>query len=962
MSYQPTPVGIKPISPAVQFTDNTIHTRILQNNTQYAAKGANAAYGAQTDSVADPFQKLSSYENGVQEGGRILIGWILDGTPIVNSYRVHLEKAICPILATAVCGTTQGFFGPTELQHYCLGTCVMVMWHDKINKYYIIGAIPDPYDTGKRAVNPYITQASRKRVDEAHKVHVKQPNSSNLANYSALKPFDATLGGEWGAVSTTGVAVTVDDFMAQLSVNEFCGVFSFYHDSLLRVAGTQFQLWTAGHERDAFMDQAEYNDIQGYTAFPWEAVGVLTPGQPTIKEFQFEDIHCPNAKPYFAHWESKNLYQQPYHRTQHFYGYLGQGGRSVLHAPPEGVNIWTYEKTGGDGAGKVYEATVRSQDYENPCTGGGGSDPDTNTMELKPCVGLHEDNIAMDGRRFIASAKGIVLAKRMLLPMPTRLRRPEDRKGDDAETNYKACGKTGAGPEHEITGDIKTSGDHPHLQRASAVLDLHGYLFNYAGLHPFHWHTKDFKLWQQSELKHAQYNHKIPSFSTLKSKMYLPEPQPKQIRVDHRYKTQKFYESESSISLLEDGSVVITDGYGAEIKMSAGCLTLSAPGDVWLKSGRSTQLWSGADCIVRAVDDVDISTTEKNVRIKSEQNLMLLAGNDSSQKEGGVLIESRAKSPVYKFEECGDDVIFGGIVLRAPQSEVVALGEKIYLRTGGGGSKIKPGNITIDAGRGEADIVTKSNNLFNYVGRDGQILHFFRAGADDETKKANAFRSSATLLCGPVMTDRDIIAGGNMILDGSVLCANPNAHIFTGQAAKGLIFVAPCDGDCADAALPALDTVKNLIEKELPDIADQIDDQMLEQLWYQTGRPGNAETMDIMEFSFRTDEQYKIPDFLLFEDRWQQMARLTDDIPKRWTEKPVTNVSCGPTYPFPGKKWLESDGFAMVDFNIITIAGGSIRDKDRGSQGTLAEEYRNPEFKEIQKQKINGMYPIVGRD
>jgi hypothetical protein len=445
--------------------------------------------------------------------------------------------------------------------------------------------------------------------------------------------------------------------------------------------------------------------------------------------------------------------------------------------------------------------------------------------------------------------------------------------------------------------------------------------------------------------------------------MYLPQAQPKEIYVDHRYKTQKFYETECSISLLEDGSVVISDGYGSEIKMSAGCLTLSAPGDVWIKSGRSSQIWSGADCIVRAVDDVDISTTEKSIRIKSEQNLFMLAGNDSSSKQGGVLIESRAKSPTYDFEKCGDDVLFGGIVLRAPKSEVVTLGENIYLRSGGGGSKIKPGNITIDAGRGEGDLVTKSNNMFNFVGQRGQILHFFRDSIEDDVKKANLFSQSATFLCGEVSCSEDIIVGGNTLMKGSVLCADRNSHIFTGMAAKGLIFVAPCDGDCADAVLPAIDTLKEFQTTLLPGIGDQIEKQELTALWYNDGRPGSAKIMDSMEFSFRTDEQYKIPDFLLFEDRWQQMARLYGTIPKKWTEKKVTNSACGETWPFPGKKWLvDEDAFAKLDLSIVVNAGaGALRDKDRGNQGTLAEDYKNPKFKEIEKQKINGLYPIIGR-
>jgi hypothetical protein len=967
MPQQPTPVGISPEGRSQPQIDYSRGTRQHQRETGSSRTG-NAAYGAQTHAVMDPEMKLVGFETGFQDSGRLVIGWIVDGTAIANAYRVQVEKGTCPVVATALSQSSAVPIGATTINSYAPGTCVVMMHHDKTRQGIILGALPDVLDTEEQARHPYVTLASRKRVDDCHKKYIKQKFGGQILDWSNWRPFDGTLGGEWGAVSTTGLAITLDDFMAQISVNEACGVFAFYHDSFLRVAGQSLQVWTAGSEREAIMDQAEYNDYQGYNAYPWEAAGLIEPGQEVIKQFEKDSYLCPEGRPYYGRWEPYNAYQQPYHRTQHFYGYLGQGGRNVLHAPPEGVPRWTYMAGEKGSEGQIYESAINTQTgSKRECNK--GDDIDYTPMELKPCMGFHEDNVAMDGRRFIASAKGITFAKRMLLPMPTRIRRPEDPQGDDADKNYKAGGKSGKGPDHEITGDLATNGDHPHLQRASCLLDLHGYLFNYAGLHPFHWHTKDYKLWQQSEIKYADervYNHKVPDYNILKGKMYLPQPEPKELYVDHRYKKQKFYESECFVSLLDDGSVVIGDGYGSEIKMSAGCLVLSAPGDVWIKSGRSSQIWSGADCIIRSVDDIDMSTTNKNIRIKSEQNIMMLAGNDE-KKPGGVLIESRAPSPTYQFEECGDKVVMGGIVLRAPKAEVVGLAERVYLRTGGGGSEtIKAGSITLDAGRGESEIITKSKNMYQYVGMEGKIYQFFRDGIEDEVKKANSFSKDFTLLCGPIGCNADLILGGFGLFKKSIVVGSekePPHHIFTTAAAKGLTQVAPCDSDCHDKIEPALDAIIKLIEETLPKTADDIEEQWLDKLFYEEGRPGNARTMDIMEFSFRTDEQYKIPDFLLFEDRWQQMARLFGKLDKTWTEKKVKNVSCpNGTWPFPGGQFLEDpNGMALTGYNILTSDGEGLYDADRGAQGSLSGPYRDPKFKELQKQKINGNYPIIGR-
>jgi hypothetical protein len=955
----PKPVGITPGSGHQHSYDQTQTARRIQNNTQFSSRTGTAAYGAQLQAVADPNTKLAGFKQGFQDTGRLCTGWIVDGTSIANCYKVFVEKSRAPIIAAALSGTSHVCFGASSVNTYAPGTSVILMVHDKVGQAYILGSVPNVLDVGKRAYHDYISQASRKRVDDCHKKYIKEPMNGQMVDWSSWRPWDATLASEWGAVSTTGIAISIDDFMLKAAVNEFCGLYGFYHDSLLRVAGYNFQLWTAGSERDAYMDQAECNDLQGYSPYPWEAVGLIEPGIPMINEYEPKDYQCALAKPYYSHWENKHEFQQPYHRTQKFFGYLGQGQRSVVHSPPDGLQRFTYKPGSSGSPSPPFESSVKGKDGLSPDCGG-GPDKERDYQE-KPVKGLHEDNVAMDGRRFISSAKGIVISKRMLLPMPHRIKRPESGDGDDAEKNYKAASKYGSGPDHKITGDIKTTDDtYPNMQRAAALLDMHGYLFNYAGIHPFYWHEKDFKTWEQSELQYADVNHRIPNFGQLKGSMYLKEQTPRKLKIDHRYNTQNFYETECSISLLEDGGVVISDGYGAEIRMSGGCLILSAPGDVWMKSGRHTQAWSGGDCIIRAKEGVDISTTDRNIRIKSEQNVMILAGNDSSEREGGVLIESRANNPIYEFEQCGDDVIFGGIVLRAPKSEVVSIGHRIYMRTGGGGSSIPPGNITIDAGKGEAELVTKSNNIFHYMGEGGRMYHFFRASADEDTVKANMFSKSFTLLAGPLGVDKDIISNGAGLFKKSLLVSK--GHILTEAASKGAIFVGPCDEECQGKINEAIDKIRDLVDKELPDIGDQIDEEMLEQLWYGDKRPGNTRLMDIMEFTFRTDEQYKIPDFLLYEDRWQQMARLMGDIPERWTEKPVKSKACEETWPFPGKKWLnEEPAYVEQDFNIVEMAGGGLRDKDRGKAPGLAGEYASPEFKSNDKKIINGYYPIIGR-
>lgn len=952
----PNSGGLNPSRPAPPY-DPTAQTRRLQDRTEYGSRTGTAAYGAQLYPVSDPNCKLVGYKTGFQDTARLCLGWIIDGTGIANCYRVQVEKHHTPVMATTITSTSNTCFGATEITSFAPGTPVIVMLHDKVGLAQIVGAAPTILDIGYRGYHDYITQASRKRVDDCHKKYLKMPEAGQVSDCSAWRPIDGTLASEWGAITTTGMGITLDDFMVRMGVNEFTGVFGFYHDSLLRVSGYNMQVWTGGSERDAYVDQGEYNDTQGYAPYPWEAMGILQPGTDMVQEYGVKTYLCPKGKPWYAHFENKHEFQQPYHRAQVFMGYLGQGGRNVVHAPPTGIDRWTYKPASLSSPGSVFDSQLNSTLGTPPQCESGADKLSDFPNESTPAYGLFEENTGLDGRHFMASAKGITIAKRMLLPMPTRLKRPEAGDGDDAETNYKAASKHGSGPEHKITGDLQANDDFPNLQRASGVLDLHGYLFNYSGLHPFYWHTKDYKTWEQDELKYAEYNQVVPDYAQLKGSMYLKQPEPKQLEIDHRYKQQDFYETEAYISLLEDGSVVIGDGYGAEIKMSGGCLTLSAPGDVWVKSGRHAQTWAGGDVIQRANGNVDISTTEKSVRIKAEKNVMVLAGNDSEGSDGGVLIESRAKTMEYDFEKPGDEVKFGGVVLRAPNSNVVNLAHQIYLRTGGGGSEIKAGNITIDAGRGEADLITKSQQFFNYIGEDGQVIHFFRSSADSDTQRANYFSRTSTLLAGPGFVDGAFLAGGPIIAKGSVI-AGEGACV----ARDGAPFVAPCTGDCPGQVADALETMRQYADQIIPDIGDAVDETYLEGLWYDDKQPGNARVMDIMEFSFRNDNQYRVPDFMLYEDRWQQLARLSGKIPDTWTEKPVKSKVAGETYPFPGRqKLIEDDAFVTQNFTIVENSGGNLRDKKRNSgSGDLAAEYATPKFDSSQKKQINGVYPIIG--
>jgi hypothetical protein len=952
----------RPAPPALSLNnvvDTGAEARRLRSASLYSDPTSSAGFNSGRNAIQDPQSSVVNFANGLTTlTNQIAYGIILDGSSLVNCYRVSLDSGI-EITATPLITGSPGCLGTTPISTYMPGTRVVVALNSRDGMSTILGAQASHTELVSQAVHDYISPFTRLRVDDCHKKLIKQEDAGGYANCNTGRPLDATHASEWGAISTTGAAITLDDFMLRASINEVCGMYAFYHDSLLRLAGYNYQFWSGGHEREAFVDQGEYNDYQGYTPYPWENLGCLINTVTPVQQYEPENYMSFMGQPWYCRWENKHEFAQPYHRTIDFYGYLGQGYRKIVQAPPTGIQRWTYDTKTGTEPERPFDSAAQ----DGQSSGSKGPTKETENAVTKPSSTLAEQNIGLDGRMCFSSAKGITLLKRVLLPSINRAKRPENiEDGDDTQTNYRAAGLEGAGPEHPITGDIETTNaDYPNLQRAAAVMDLHGYLSNYAGIHPFYWHAKDYKTWEQTKHTVAKVNQRIPTFSSLRSNMYLSETAPKKIKIDHRYNEQNYYESESFISLLDDGGIVIGDGYGAEIRMTGGCIFLSAPGDVWLKGGRDVQTWAGNDAIVKANKSVDISSTKESVRIKAEQHLMLLGGNEQATT-GGVLIESKTRGIDYDFTQAGDNTRFNGILLRAPAANVVTHSKSLYLKTGSDNGAIeRGGHVMIDVENGSKDMIVRSRNFYHYLETGGSVFHFF--GQDDETQKANYFRKDFSLLSGRLATERDLIVGGGILCENNVLVAK--GHIATEQASRMTFpLVAPLKEDDQNKIKDAIQQLRKAIDADIPDAANDIRDNLIQVNWLDDNRAGNEDALVFMGFSFRTDEDYGVSKFELYEDRWQQMARLGNQEPEKWTEKGVKiNVAPFITYPFPGKKWLTDEtAYREQDLNIAEFADDGFRDKDRKEAPDLDEAYKTPRFKEPAAGKnIDGNYPIIPR-
>ncbi len=896
---------------------------------RFANRSLEAQFGVpgpfnQSRPVTDPQNQTSSSLHSFDVTARIIYGIITDCTAIGNVYRVQLEKAKQTVVAIYGSRTSNAIFGAREVTTLQPGSLVTCVWHEQMPYAQILTVLPPAGTAANLSQHAIIHGASRARVDEAHKRPFRMDSNGNIPASLAGRPFDAITCGETGWITETGLKAFVDSFMALFGVDEGCQISFHYHDMLCRLSAYQLQLWTSVRETESLNDQDESQDWTGYAMYPWENLGLAARADPTIIN------SAPSWQlklPHYGKMEPIDDYLMPWHREREFHGYLGQGGKHCVIAPPV-----EFTDNGDKGSINAIDMSQGARTQHTSYIGGSGA-----IDAHHP--GLFDRFITADGRYCLQSAKGISLVKRATIMLPTRRRRPEEPQGDDPQ-NYKFSGVLGGGAEHKVTGDIETTGTHSGFSRAMGILDMHSYFFNYVGVHPFFYHAADYKLYEESQATWTDgVSAETPDFTKLASEQYIdPEDYQKTWQIDHRYGEQKFYTLSSGFDLQDDGSIMIGDGYGASMRMVGGGIELSAPGDIWIKPGRNANIWAGHDVAIRAKHSWDITATEADGRLKAEKNLMLLSGNNG---EGGTLIESRGFGQSYNFDTPGEQSQFGGVVIRSPKAPFVVWSNAVYVRTGGPG--ISAGPIVLDANRGKGSVSVYAEIYHNYL-NNGMFWHF---NTNEETVAGPSamISSTSTLLPGDMCLKGSLVADGSGIFNGSVA----TTHSF---AAVNAPLVGKLEGDSLHSVQEALSQCREFIEQKIPaDVGQKYMDALLKPRIYNAQKPGNDDVILKTEFSLRTQEDYKTEDFKLYEDRWQQLGRLTGKANAKWHERSVL-FQGQDTYPYPGKESFQSSS-AFIQQNLTIFDAPAGRSKDRGSQPDLSSAYSDPKFGDSRPTGLN---------
>ena len=843
--------------------------------------------------LSDPSRRFAQSLTSPDVAGRVLIGKVAFVLPNLHWYRVQLPD-LRGVIGCCL-GSESAFtpFGPATTGTIPPNSRVVVYIPPRAMTGVILCALPPQQQDGRLLCPDWIVQASgaggyRSTVYTTPLSQFHRGGGARVFN--ANRPIDAT-SLDWGKMTETGVGIHVDAYMTFMRVNEACELTLHYWDDHARLAGRNFDLLTAASSLQVRDDEGELQEMTEGYVYPWEALGMYAPGDAASQLLQGEPANPKDVV--FSSYRSNVDVSDglddvtPVARRQSYGGFLGQGGLRQVVVPGRTTGI------------------SRS------------SDP----VADKPDFGVFRESIGLDGSFTLESAKGITIGKRGLIEVPRRSRRPEDT-SDQADTpeTYAASAKFGKVAPATILSDIPNADGVEGLhQRLVSVFD-HVTREYWKPLGPFVAHAKDFGVPTQKQVAQGvsgapQRAVQSIDLSGISRGGFVAPPAASKVKVDHRQGETRYFANDSYLTFLDDGGVVLGDGFGSQIVMSGGKIRIECPGDVEFVPGRNFVVLGGHDAVIRARDSVDVTAGQHDVRIKAERNLQMLGGNKTS---GGVLIESQSPGFAAQFENrVGEDVVMGGVVLKAPKSAVAVYAGDVMIRTGTKGNKpgdLAKGQIVLDAARGEGSVITKSRQFLNFAASAAYLI-VGPTGDQSDVKNYFALQASSVAIGKDVTINGRVTAtgsgwfDGNMIVrDGYLTLNNPTVSLIKGQSySEG--------AQQLKASFAAFD-------KEAPKIhASAFPDNL-----YQSGRLGDDKLIADIAFSLRDDvgqQQYGSSEFRIPESRWQLLLRhqLASGTATAWDE-PAVSYQGVEQLPYPGRRaWSEDDSMfwsrALELFDVV---------------------------------------------
>jgi hypothetical protein len=903
------------------------------------------------------------------------IGEVLDSWAHVGVMKISIPGSV-PIPGLSVSSQGRYIIGARDMGVFSPGTQVFCYREPEWRYALVLGSVPWLTTNAKRnGIPDWVVPGAMAGLAE-DRVHSEVfdlfGKASGLVNAAGGRPCD-NIPGDFGALNELGVGYVVGKLCAQIRASHFCGVQAHFLDNLLRILGYNYELFTSGEERRALNDEGEYTDVRKVTMYPWESTGVIatTDGIPPTWTI--------DGDPEWRKGNNQAAREPAYDDQMGFFrmlemdGYLGDLQRKWVSGPP-----------------------AETVDFERLSN---------NTVYR----GLFEQGIGIDGRFTMRSAKGIIFEKTCAIPIPKQTHVPEDPEGDTAE-NYKTASLWGDGDDHN-KDELELTDEVPGM-RSSLAYEMHAHLFHLQNVVPLYYHKKDWFLPEEEDaIASMGMTQSIHTDTTGATQFWMDLPDVKEIQIDHRL-VAKYYQSRAVFAINDDGSILLEDGYGSQIRMEGGHIFLSARNDVFVQPGRNLVAWAPRDAVIRAGNSVDITAAKTDVRIKAQNNLHMVS------VDRGVLIESQSTASQSDWDKVGEDIVSYGVVLKASDSYVASYAKETYIRAGL--EDTASGRIHIDSGKAEGELTLQGSqidarvkNSFNIImntsgeevaedtvasasfGRreiviGGDDMQRIILGAANVTQTSKSASSNATsfVVEGNIWAKEGILAEGNALIGGTVW--SNGAGVFGKQIhcdgmlcsgvlqADGIVqddrngpFVGTRGKDDAGLRIrerkppPVLEESFNILDRVIQQSLTAIHtrngidatrvNRLIGQLYLgDAAWPSDSDVLEKVFFTFRTAEQYITDvDFKMFETRWQQFARASGSV-TTWDEPELERPDGTITRPHPGHEVWEN-GEAL---GIISDTDSTFVDYSTGL-ATPRDDMKDAVLSAINYQKLKDAYLVT---
>jgi len=779
-----------------------------------------SSYGGPSE---DPRGTRSAQGQSVTASATVLEGVIHYVIPGTYTYRVILDGD----LGELVCGDMMNasFTRSVRLsQVYAVGTRVLVLKHHGLLKGTIIGA-PAREVLDYQYEQPILASAiGRFHIGNRGYVKnvVKNPDTGKgIPSYTHGRAVDVCEGDFMISNMAEGGFFT-SPHETNVRQSHDCGVWMFSMDRLLRLVGRSVQEYSLAHERYTGLDEQETCAYEGTALLPWEALGYYArPDEVWKKQTGTEVVNGKGV----SFLEPKTENAEPFYRHQTFLGRLGQGFLREMRIPPK--NIDTSEP------GMVHE-------------------PDDGEVPI--CVARQQ--VLADGTMVHESMRAIHLVKHGNIRSFKRIRGIDDPRGDDRKDGY------------EFSKPFESAA------QSASVTDQILAVVRGQGISGFRDHENDF-LAIPNDQKAFEKDVGLTGLSALHASNSVEEPPTQRLTVDGRVEKISYINGRATVSMLDNGDIVLRNAGGAELALRGSNIELSAPGDVRLQLGRSFITLAGDDIILRAKNSADLTATDNDVRIKAQRNLDMVGGMGG---RGRTLLENKASGLPNNQDvdgREGEEINGRGLILKAAQSTVEAFATRVYLRS------LEAGTIVLDADQGNGSVKIDSRTTRIHGANSVEL----GAAAEGGVPNVVAVTATRTISKGMLEVHGSIIAEGSISSDTGVSVEPAN-----------------------NFSQPPESPRRVQIEDRIRSFIDAMPKWFQDSYWAEE-RSGHETTIRNTTFSYRTTDQYGANRFQFETPYWMELYgdRVCSTL-ATWAEPVYKYQEITDQQPWPGyETWTEKE-------------------------------------------------------